>query len=251
MDSPLPQLPWYRKGWGVILITFLLFLLTILLIFVVITVRYWWKIAHGQGDVLREQFASSFTSSVVGKAPTATFDLKKLVTPDDPFLGRPGAPVVIVEFVDFKCPNCKTAAPIIREVAKQYGYTVHIILRDFPAESIHPGATRFSELAYCAQRQGRFWEMHDLLFSEQDQLGTVLSLEQLQALANLAGVDFSKLKECLAAPTTAAEVNADYIDGVTLGVRGTPTFFVNGEKVEGVVPFEGWKKYLDAFVRSQ
>lgn len=250
METPLVKLPWYRTGWGVVFATIAVFLLTTVLIFVVITVRYWWKITHGQGEMLRRQFAGNFTTSVAGSASTQ-IDVKKLVTSDDPFLGRPGAPVVIVEFVDFKCPNCKQAAPIMRDLAKQYGYTAHIILRDFPAESIHPGATQLSEIAYCAQRQGRFWEIHDVLFAEQEQLTTPLAPEQLKRLADQAGADYSKLTMCLAAPETTEEVKRDYLDGITLGVRGTPTFFVNGEKVEGVVLLETWKNYVDTFLQSK
>jgi len=155
------------------------------------------------------------------------------------------APVTIVEFADFKCPNCRLAAPILRQVAQKYGNKVKIIFRNFPVESTHPGATRLAEIAYCADRQGRFWPMHDLLYAEQDTLIPVLPRAEVQRLAEKTDLDLKQLWSCLGSPAAAIAVNRDYSDGFGVGLRGTPTWFVNGKKVEGVVPFEVWERYLD------
>src|SRR3989338_6663483 len=235
---------WNPPWGGITLVGFGGLLGALAIVVAVTTIIYWWQIKHGKLSSLQERFGNGFTAS--GKSGGATkIDRAKLETLDDPFLGRPGAPIVIVEFIDFKCPNCKAAAPIIHQVADRYGSKVKIVVRDFPAESLHPGATYLSELAYCAGQQKHFWQMHDVLYDNQDTLPEVLAPEDIQALADRAGVDAAALSLCAKSAEAIRKVKNNYFAGLSFGVRGTPTFFINGQKVEGVVPFEEWEKYLD------
>lgn len=238
---------WYQTWWGVALLAGGGFLVLAALFLAGMTARYWWQLKHGETPFVPGELSGSFTA--YGKLATTpgSVDRAVLETFASPYLGQLDAPVTIVEFVDFKCPNCKAAGPIMHQVAQKFGTKVKIIVRAFPAESIHPGATELSEVAQCAHTQGKFWLMHDVLLDSQAILPEKLTPEFFAILAGRAGVDLVALQDCLARPATAGVVRADFLTGVTAGVRGTPTFFVNGEKVEGVVPFASWEKYLKQF----
>ncbi len=243
-DSSLSKLRWHHTWWGVTLAGFGALIVVFTITIAATTLRYWWQIKHGQLGVLQQRFGSGFTASLAGGAGASKIDRTKLETSDDPYLGRPGAPTVIVEFADFKCPNCKVSAPILHQVAKKFGAKAKIIIRDFPAESIHPGATILAQVAYCAGQQNHYWQMHDALYENQDILSDTMSVTELASLADKAGIDFNELQKCYTSPEAVQEVKRDYLDGISFGARGTPTFFINGEKVEGTVPFAAWERYL-------
>ena len=238
------NLHWYQKWWGVVLIVLSIVVLLAALLFTFLTLRYWWQIKKGQGKLLQKEFYSSFNPSISQASKKINIKRSEVETSDDPFLGNPNAEVVIVEFVDYSCSNCKQSALIMKEVMKKYAYKAKLIIRDFPAESVYSGTTKLSELAYCAQQQDRFWQMHDAIFNNQANLLSGLSNSQLQNLSNLAFTDLDKLKKCLNSSQAKYEVNQDYSDALGFGVRGTPTFFINGQKVEGAVPLNTWEKFL-------
>lgn len=204
---------------------------------------YWLQIENGRSGNLAKEFNQSILMSA-GGGGLAQKRLE-LETETAPFLGNPDAKIVLVEFVDFKCPNSKNNAPITHRLAEKYGYKVKIIARHLPVESARPGSTALAVLAYCAGRQGRFWEMHDLLFANQDILPADLTPELLESLSNQASADWEKMKICVADPKSLAEVNHDYSVGIKYGARGTPTFFLDGQRVQGTVAFEDWQKVFD------
>lgn len=240
------QCRWYGHWWGKLFLGLLAFFSLIVLGVVVMTAVFWWQIKHGNQPTVGLQGAGSFTASLATDKANR-LDRARLETEDDPSIGRAVAPVTIVEFVDFKCPNSLAAAPIMNKVMAQYGTKVRWIVRDFPAESVFPGATKLAEVAYCANQQRRFWPMHQILYDEQNTLSDNLSDSELSQLAERTGANLDDLKTCLATTAPSQEVKADYFAGISAGVRGTPTFFVNGEKVEGVVPFASWENFLKNF----
>lgn len=245
MDQlPAGQRPWYGHWWGKILVGLIVFSSVVLIVFAVITLTYWRQIKRGEKPNIGALHAGSFTASFAASAP-GRVDRSRLETADDPSLGRAGAPITVVEFIDFKCPNSRAAVSIMDRVIARYGQKVRLIIRDLPVESTHPGTTRLSELAYCAGQERRFWPMYRALFNEQDALPDVLDDATLKRLADQTGADFEAISACLASAAPFQEVREDYLTGISAGARGTPTFFVNGEKVEGVIPFEAWKRYLD------
>ena len=245
-DMSVSSFKWYQRWWGVVILSLLGLAGAVLLGFGVLTGYYWRQIKSGQGAALQEQFSRGFSLAPgASKSATPGGDEITLLGQNEPRLGQAGAPIIIVEFIDFKCPNCLLAAPILKKLAATYGREAQLIIRDFPVETTHPGATELSILAYCAHRQGRFWPMHDILFREQANLGPAMTAELAEALAVEAQLDTGELKKCRTSPAARQKVDRDYLDGASLGVRGTPTFFVNGRKVEGVVPFEAWKKLLE------
>lgn len=245
MDEPkLKRERWYQKWWGVVVIAIASAIVIVGIIFLSITIKYWWQIKHGNGEVLFNKYGG-FTHTINRPFVTDAIDRKTLESVTAHLLGNPNASTVMVEFLDFKCPNSKAAYPVIRRVAQKYGQKVKILIRHFPTESIHPGATQLAEISHCAYEQGNFWGMADTLFNEQDNLPANLTNEDITSLADRAGLNNNQLQECLRSGRAKTAVNRDYMDGFKFGVAGTPTFFVNGIKVEGAVPYEAWRKYFE------
>jgi protein-disulfide isomerase len=156
--------------------------------------------------------------------------------------GSPDAKVKIVEFGDFQCPYCKkwhdTTAPALKA---KYGGQIAIYFRHYPLSSIHPQAMDGAVAAECAAEQNKFWEMHDALYETQDAIG----LHNSQALAEKLGLDMTKFNSCMANNPGQANINADVLDGVSYGVSGTPTFFINGVRLLGALPLERFTAVID------
>jgi len=154
--------------------------------------------------------------------------------------GPANAPVTIVEFSDFQCPYCKRVLPTLEQVEQKYGDQVRVVYRHYPL-SIHPEAQKAAEAANCAGDQGKFWEMHDLLFEEQQKL----ALEDLKDKATRLGLDTAKFGQCLDSNQHAQTVVTDMNEAIAAGVDGTPAFFVNGRFLSGAVPFEKMAELID------
>jgi protein-disulfide isomerase len=158
--------------------------------------------------------------------------LRVPVTSADHIRGPVDAPNTLVEYGDYECPHCGAAHPIVNRVLKHFGEQLRLVFRHFPLTEIHPNAESAAETAEFAGAEGRFWEMHDALFENQDRLGPPLYL----ALAELLGLSQALLREALASGLFAAKVQADFVSGVRSGVNGTPTFFINNRRHDG--PFD-------------
>jgi protein-disulfide isomerase len=164
-----------------------------------------------------------------------------LVPPGAHVFGDPAAPVTIVEFGDFECPYCHDAAPVLRAAVEESDGEVRLVFRHFPLFEVHPYALTAALAAEAAGVQGRFWEMHDLLFAHQDRLDDV----GLAHWAGKAGVDGTSVVGD-AAQRYGDAVERDYLAGTALGVRGTPTLFVDGERYRGRVTPEGVRAAVEA-----
>jgi protein-disulfide isomerase len=214
------------------------------------TAYYYWQIKQGRGALLAAQFPKaqlgSFTKVSNGDrvANLLPVDRTALEEGNFAYLGARNPTITIVEFFDFKCPFCKETNPILQQLIGSYGNKVKLIVRNFPIESRHPGATELAELGVCAKDQGRFWPLYDYLYKQQDTIPESLTSEVVKDIAEKVSLDISKLQDCLSSPNTLQAVNKDYADAYALGVEGTPTFFINGEKFEGVIPFKVWDEYL-------
>jgi len=152
-----------------------------------------------------------------------------------PTLGRAGAAVTVVEFSDFQCPYCQGFAPTLKRIEKEYGEKVLIAYRQYPIPSLHPNAFKAAEASLCANEQGKFWELHDVMFAEQQQL----SVSDLKEKARRLGMNSKNFDGCLDSGRYVEQVQNDQKEGVRVGITGTPTVFINGILVEGgAVPFE-------------
>lgn len=170
---------------------------------------------------------------------------------DDAVLGDPDAPVTMIEFSDFQCPYCRRfynqTLPALKTNYIDKGLVL-FVYRDFPLASIHPDAQKAAEATECAEDQGKFWEMHDMIFDGQNELGdgTVeIPEESLKAYASTLGLDVETFIDCLDSGKYAEEVAADMEDGSSYGATATPTFFVNGQKIVGAQSYETFASVID------
>src|SRR5213594_1668352 len=155
-------------------------------------------------------------------------------TGDNPALGRRDAPVTIVEFSDYQCPFCRqfvtATLPALKSAYIDAG-KVRWVFRDFPLDRIHPHARKASEAARCAGDQGKYWEMHDLLFRNQQ----ALAPDQLPAHAGTLGIDAAAFAACLGGGKYANAVQKNFGDGAAAGVNGTPSFVIGRTRPDGTV----------------
>ena len=151
------------------------------------------------------------------------------VGPRDHAKGPAHAPVTLVEYGDFECPQCGRAHPIVRSIQRALGDRLRFVFRHFPMSEAHPNAQNAAEAAEAAGAQGKFWEMHDELFDHQE----ALEPADLIAHAKRLGLDPETVRVALERHSHAARVREDFTSGARSGVNGTPTFFLNGRRYDG------------------
>ena len=147
-----------------------------------------------------------------------------------PFKGKPGAPVQIVEFADFQCPHCKEASKMMKTLHEQFPDDLVIYYKHYPLAS-HPFSKVASQAAVAAGRQGKFWQMHDLLFENQ----LALDADKVQAFGRRIGLNMQKFEADMKDPAVAAIVAQDRAEGDRTGLTGTPTIFINGKQYLGAL----------------
>jgi protein-disulfide isomerase len=160
--------------------------------------------------------------------------LKVPVTSDDHIQGDEHAPIVLVEYGDYECPQCGSAYPIVKRLLKHFGERLGFVFRNFPLSEIHPSAASAAEAAEFAGANGRFWEMHDGIFENQDTIGLPLLFTVAEAL----GLSKTGLNSALNSHEYAPRIKSDFMGGVRSGVNGTPTFFINGHQHGGTFEFD-------------
>jgi protein-disulfide isomerase len=158
-----------------------------------------------------------------------------------PSKGSEDAPVTIVKFEDYQCPFCKQVQPTVTELLSRYNGKIRLVHKDLPLDSIHPRASQAAEAARCAGEQGRFWSYHDILYANSPNVGQ----ENLKSYAEEVGLDVNAFDRCLGSGKFRAVVQRDLMDGTQLGVRGTPTFFINGREISGNQPLEAFEAIVD------
>src|SRR5258708_16568145 len=160
-----------------------------------------------------------------------------------PAFGLANAPITVVEFSDFQCPFCgQFFAQTEAQLLKKYEGKIRLVYRDFPLESIHPYAMGAAQAAQCANEQNHFWEYHDLLFQNQQQLTNADFLTSAKQLK----LDMTTFQTCVDGKKYAHKIQNDLQAGENLNVSGTPTFFINGRKLVGAQPLAMFITYIDA-----
>ena len=157
-----------------------------------------------------------------------------------PIRGPKDAEVTIVEFSDFQCPFCAKATPTIQQLMKTYPGQIRWIFKHYPLP-IHSDARLAHEVSLSAAAQGKFWEMHDLIFENQ----RAMKKEDLFGHARQLGLDIEQIENDLSSGKFKATINADMKEGKKLGIRGTPTFLINGRKVVGALPFQTFQGIIE------
>jgi protein-disulfide isomerase len=155
--------------------------------------------------------------------------LKPPVNAHDHTSGSENGAVTLVEYGDYQCPHCGHAYPIIKRIQKEAGEGLRFVFRNFPLSEAHPDAFNAALAAEAAARQDKFWEMHDIIFENQDDL----SIDALVGYAKSLGMDTKQFAADIADKVISDKVDNDFESGIKSGVNGTPTFFINGARFDG------------------
>ena len=170
----------------------------------------------------------------------------KVNTAGSPSIGPEDASVTLIEFSDFQCPFCARVTPTLEQIQETYGDDVRIVFKHLPLR-IHPQAPMAHAASEAAKAQGKFWEMHDLIFANPRQL----TEEKFVEYAGQIDLDVEQFKVDMASPEVKKRVDADVAEASQLGVTGTPGFFINGKFVSGAKPFADFKQRIDAELDAQ
>jgi protein-disulfide isomerase len=163
-----------------------------------------------------------------------------------PVKGPQSAPVTVIEFSDYQCPFCARNEPLIAEFLKEYPDKVRFVFKHFPLVSIHQNAMPAAKAAAAAQKQGKFWEMHEKLFANQRALGN----EQIKQYAQEIGLDLAKFETDMNSPEVQKQIQDDMALATKVGVRGTPTVFVNGKLLQNR-SLDGFKQIADPILKEK
>jgi len=234
------KVKWYRRWWGILILIFLALFLSLAaaLIFYVKEVVTMLR----TGQITSDQLFGKTSTTV---APVQ--ELPNLATDDAPSLGSKDAKVVIIEFGDFQCTYCQQERAVIKQLLADYGNKILFIFRDFPLIVDHPDSGNAALAADCANDQGKYWEMSDLLFANPDKINA----ESLKTWAVQLGLDTFEFGTCVDTAKYQKKIETDLLEGYNAGVRATPTFFINGYKVEGAVPLAVFEQIIASELARQ
>lgn len=198
-------------------------------------------------DQKRDETVQNYVAKLSKNSPVEVYFKKpksniKIETGDSPTAGGDNAKVTMVVFSDFQCPYCAKGGVVMNDVKKKYGSKIKVVFKHFPLP-MHPEAPAASEASMCVYEQSKdkFWKFHDIAFKNQQNLKP----EDLIKHAKAAGADEKKFKECFDSKKYTDFVKKDMAYGEKLGVRSTPTFFINGQLLSGAVPIEQFSEIID------
>jgi len=143
--------------------------------------------------------------------------------------GPADAPLILVEYGDYQCPYCGAAYPVVKRLQKTLGKKLRFVFRNFPLTQVHPYALIAAQAAEAAALQGKFWEMHDLLFEDQN----LLKPETIPLWARKIGLNLEQFESDIKQGAVEKRIREDRQSGIRSGVNGTPSFFINGTRYDG------------------
>ncbi len=175
------------------------------------------------------------------------------VTEKDWVHGKTDAPVTLVEYTDFQCPACGAYYPILKELEAEMGDTVRIVIRHYPLVQIHKNALPSARAAEAAGRQGKFWEMYDVLFANQAEWSGAQDpmMSIFPAYAGRIGLNVEQFRKDMSDATLDDKITVDRGTGNELKITGTPSFFLNGEKLENPKSAEAFKKAVEDAAKNR
>lgn len=214
---------------------FLYFLFAAFLIFTGLTVT---RFFLGQNSLSKSEEYLDQLASAYNPNLKATID-QPILKNTDPFWGLSKAKNTIVLFSDFQCPYCASASEVLSDLINKYGDKLFIVWKDLP-NRLHPEALSASLAARCAQKQNKFWQYHDKLFSSQGSLGQAL----YRQIAQEIGLDEQVWQACYDNQEPSGLIQESYNLGLSLAIDATPYMFVNGQRISGLITLEELEKYL-------
>lgn len=218
---------------------------------IVISVLVGWRFYQSSENRSSNQNVNTTVKTNISTTniPTTNFAVAGYVPgiDDDPALGPSDARVKIIAFEDFQCPYCELAKPILMKIVEEYPNDVQYVYRDFPLYTIHLQAKSAAKAANCANAQGAFWQYHEVLFANQAKF-TIPNI--YTQWATELGLDVDAFTTCLLNNEYEAEIQHDQDEGILAGVKSTPTYFVNGQMVQGVQSLQQWETIVNGLLEQ-
>lgn len=178
--------------------------------------------------------------------------LTQNVTQTDHVKGNTSSPVVLIEYGDFQCPACKHYYPMIKQLGVEFGDRIQIVSRHFPLKMVHPNAEEAAWAAEAAAAQGKFWEMHDLLFERQDDWARERDpRDMFVEYASILVLDKDQFVRDYESDAARQRVEEQYQSGIAAGVKGTPTFFLNGKPIANPKNYEELQQLVASALGAQ
>lgn len=243
--------PWYKSGVGIVFLSVISLVIIGAIIFMAFFGYYLWQVKYGDAEKLAKQFETN-NFSAVKQIEVSDFSNKQKVNSFDdiirdynPTFGNKESNVAIVFFIDFECPFCQQDFPIFKQVMQKYESAVKFVFKNLPLEAIHPNSVLAAQAGACAHEQGKFWDYYNFLFERKE-----LSKEKLVSYAEELSLNTNSFNLCLSSEKYKNNIDQDLLDGVDSGLRGTPTYIINGYKVEGAVSRDDWDKIILQFLKT-
>lgn len=165
--------------------------------------------------------------------------------------GNSESKIVLVEYSDFQCPACGVYHPVVKQLVEEFGSDIAFVYRQFPLRQIHPNADLAARVTESAGVQGKFWEMHDLLFENQQEWSNQKNaVDNFVKYAESLGLESEQFKRDIDSKEVKQKVNEDYNGGVLLKVSGTPTFFLNGKKLQNPRNYGEFKSIIEQAIKQ-
>jgi len=247
--------PFHKTAPGKVFLSLLAIIVLFLLTFGVRVLYLSYQINYGDEEKkkqLAKKYGEGFskskklTNSNAQQQKNIKIEKVETITRDyNPKFGF-GDQVTIIAFLDFECPFCREQYPILKEVMKKYKPAIQVVFKHFPLASIHPHAKQASLAATCAQEQDKFWKYYNRLFKLKQ-----FSKQNYYNIASDLSLQMEKFKNCYENQKYIKRVEKDLADGVSLGVRGTPTFIINGKVIQGVLKKEKWKEIILKEIKNE
>ena len=234
---------WHKTTGGTIFLSVIGGALIILFAFLLLVSVYAWQLRYGNADNLLSQFSTQFTTSNdlasrIRSAPPVD-NVGDIIRQHNPTFGKTDAPITITAFIDFECPFCARSYPVFKEVMDTYGPAIQIVFKHLPLQSIHPRAYPAAIASTCAQEQDAFWPFYDKTFS-----ALQFDDEAFLRYARELNLNTTQFLSCIDAERYVKNIEQDIVDAVAVGAQGTPTYFLNNTKIEGVLTKALWDELI-------
>src|SRR5690606_9244913 len=164
--------------------------------------------------------------------------------------GSPEAKVTLIEFADFQCPACAAYHPVLQELSDEFPNDLRIVYRHFPLRAIHFQAENAAKASEAAALQGKFAEMHDLLFTEQNAWSRTSGTAVFSSYAETLGLDIARFEEDIKSDAVVARVRRDSDLGLEIGLNSTPSFYLQGKKIPNPGSYEAFKALIEAEIAN-
>ncbi len=234
---------WYKTVSGKILLTTLAVFFILLTLFGALTAYYLARIKLGDEKELARQFYSDKFSSADQleqiKANSVNLRVQDYARDHNPSFGQKQAPVTILVFIDYRCPFCREAHAQFEDIARRYKDSIRVVYKQFPLDMLHRDSSQLARLSLCAAEQEGYARFYDRLFTNPD-----FADMEPSAQAEVLGLKAAGYIDCAKSDKYNKQIQQDIKDGLELGVRGTPTYLVNRNKIEGIVEQQIWDQIL-------